>query len=219
MFFSLLADTSTNFFQQYWIVFVLLAAVVLLYVFSFIRRKKVTEQTKQMMDTLKPGVKVKTYSGFYGTIISIKETTDGKIVLLETGEGSKVSYTTIDANAIYGVDLKEDVIYDKDGNIVEPNAPKTVAVPAIAAPTENKKSVKSKEKTEVPTKEKVTVVEQPKKEDKATEIKASKKEIISQNNEVVADQSKKDNKPAEVKDAKSKTTTAKKSTKTKKSAK
>lgn len=211
MFFSLLDGTDASFLQQYWMVFVLLAVVILLYVFSFIRRKKVTEQTKQMMDTLKPGIKVKTYSGFYGTIISIKETTDGKIVLLETGEGSKVSYTTVDANAIYGVDLKEDVIYDKDGNIVEPDAPKVAAAPAIIAPVEGKKSAKastSKEKSETPAKEKVA-------ETKAAESKNT----TSQNEKVVADQPKKDSKPAVAKESKPKTATAKKSTKTQKSAK
>ena len=115
--FSMLADIS-SFFSQYWIVFVLLGLIIVLYVVSFVRRKKYTEQTQNMLGKLQPGVKVKTYSGFYGKIVSVKETTDGKVILLEMGEGNKVSYTTIDANAVYGVDMKEDVVYDKDGNII-----------------------------------------------------------------------------------------------------
>jgi len=115
--FSMLADIG-SFFSQYWIVFVLLGLIIVLYVVSFVRRKKYTEQTQNMLGKLQPGVKVKTYSGFYGKIVSVKETTDGKVILLEMGEGNKVSYTTIDANAVYGVDMKEDVVYDKDGNII-----------------------------------------------------------------------------------------------------
>jgi len=115
--FSMLADVA-SFFSQYWIVFVLLGLIIVLYVVSFVRRKKYSEQTQNMLEKLKPGVKVKTYSGFYGKIVSVKETTDGKVVLLEMGEGNKVSYTTVDANAVYGVDMKEDVVYDKDGGII-----------------------------------------------------------------------------------------------------
>ena len=118
MFSSMLLE-STGFFQQYWIVFVLLALIIVLYIVSAVRRKKYNEQNQQMLNDLKPGVKVKTYSGIYGKIVSIKETTDGKVVLLELGEGSKTSYMSVDANAIFGVDQKEDVVYDKDGNIIE----------------------------------------------------------------------------------------------------
>lgn len=114
--FSLLAEAS--FFETYWLVFVLLGLIIVLYVVSFVRKKKYNEQSQNMLNTLKPGAKVKTYSGFYGTIVSVKETTDGKVLLLEMGEGTKVSYTTIDANAVYGMDSKEDVVYDKEGNII-----------------------------------------------------------------------------------------------------
>lgn len=133
--YSMLADIG-EFFRTYWLIFVLLILIIALYVFSFYRRKKYTEQTQNMLNTLRPGDKIKTYSGIYGTIVSIKETTDGKVILLEMGEGSKISYTTIDANAIYGVDRKEDVVYDKEGNIIENDSKK------------EEKTVKSEEKTE-----------------------------------------------------------------------
>ena len=116
---SHIADVA-SFFSQYWLILVLLALIIVMYVVSFNRRKKYNSQVKEMMDALKPGDKVKTYSGFYGTIVSIKETTDGKVVLLEMGEGNKLGYLTVDANAIYGVDNKQDIVYDKDGNIIEP---------------------------------------------------------------------------------------------------
>lgn len=135
MSFSMLAETG--FFQQYWIIFLLLGLIIVMYVVSFLRRKKYSEQTQQMLGELKPGTKVKTYSGFYGIIVSIKETTDGKVILLEMGEGSKVSYTTVDANAVYGVDRKEDVVYDKEGNIIVQEDKKE-----IKASAEKEKAIK-----------------------------------------------------------------------------
>lgn len=131
---TFLADIGT-FFQQYWVIFVLLILIVAMYVISSVRRKKYNEQTQKMQEDLKPGVKVKTYSGFYGKIISIKETTDGKVALLEMGEGDKRGYITVDINAIYGVDQKEEVVYDKDGNM-------------IVKENRNKKQLDSKEKDE-----------------------------------------------------------------------
>ncbi len=116
---NLLAASVGTFFQQYWPVLVILVALIALYVVSMLRRKKDMNQAQQMLNELKPGTKVKTYTGFYGTIDSIRETTDGKVVMLKIGEeGGKVGYIEIDANAIYGVDSKTDVVYDKDGNIL-----------------------------------------------------------------------------------------------------
>ena len=112
---SHIADVA-SFFSQYWLILVLLALIIVMYVVSFNRRKKYNSQVKEMMDALKPGDKVKTYSGFYGTIVSIKETTDGKVVLLEMGEGNKLGYLTVDANAIYGVDNKQDIVYEQSEN-------------------------------------------------------------------------------------------------------
>lgn len=117
--FSLLGSGAGTFFSQYWPVLVILVALIALYVVSMVRRKKDMNQARQMLDELKPGTKVKTYTGFYGTIDSIRETTDGKVVMLKIGEdGGKVGYIEIDANAIYGVDSKTDVVYDSNGNII-----------------------------------------------------------------------------------------------------
>lgn len=121
---SLLADGFTDFLSRWWLIIVLVILLIAMYAFSFKRRKDYTNQMNEMLNSLRPGDKIKTVGGFYGTIVSIKETTDGKVVLLEMGEGTKLSYMTIDANAIYGVDHKEDIVYDKDGNVIEPNEDK-----------------------------------------------------------------------------------------------
>ena len=103
-----------------WILLVLLVVLIVAYIFSYIKRKKYNQETTNMLNSLKLGDKVKTYSGFYGTVVSIRETTDGKVVTLETGDDEHKSYTTIDSNAIYCIDKKEDIVYDMDGNVVMP---------------------------------------------------------------------------------------------------
>ena len=121
--FSMLGDGGTeptpSWIEQYWIFIVLAVVLVALYVVSYVRRRKQTQQVADTLNGLKVGDKVKTYSGFYGTIVSIKETTDGKVALLETGEGKTKSFLEIDMNAIFGVDAKAPVVYDASGNVVD----------------------------------------------------------------------------------------------------
>ncbi len=105
-----------------WIILaVLLVVLVVMYVFSYIRRKKYNQEAVAMIEALKPGDKVKTYSGMYGTIVSIRETTDGKIVTLETGDEKHISYVTVDTSVIYCLDKKQDVVRDANGEIIEPD--------------------------------------------------------------------------------------------------
>lgn len=105
-----------------WVLLAMLAVLIVAYIFSYMKRKKYNQETSNMLNSLKPGDKVKTYSGFYGTVVSIRETTDGKVVTLETGDDDHKSYTTIDSNAIYCIDKKEDIVYDMDGNVVMPDS-------------------------------------------------------------------------------------------------
>lgn len=174
--FSLLGAGAGTFFSQYWPVLVILVALIALYVVSMIRRKKDMNQARQMLDELKPGTKVKTYTGFYGTIDSIRETTDGKVVMLKIGEdGGKVGYIEIDANAIYGVDSKTDVVYDSNGNIIVKEDKKA----KNKSKSEEEKTAKkaSQEKKTEDVKTLATVKkEEKKKDEKPIKVKKSKTE-------------------------------------------
>ena len=104
-----------------WIIMiVLLVVLVVMYIFSYIKRKKYNQETVAMIEALKPGDKVKTYSGIYGTIVSIRETTDGKVITIETGDDKNKSFVTIDSSVIYCMDKKQDVVYDANGDVIEP---------------------------------------------------------------------------------------------------
>lgn len=89
---------------------ILLVLLVVSAVMAFMRRSKYTQTTMEMKNNLKIGDKVKTYAGMYGEIVDIKEALDGsKYLILKSGEGEFVSYFSIDIEAIYGIDFKDDV--------------------------------------------------------------------------------------------------------------
>jgi len=104
-----------------WILIGVLVAILVAFIFiSMSRRKKETEYRAELESKILPGAKVKTYSGLYGTVVSVTDTTDGKIVLIKTGEGSNISYQSLHINAIFGFDTKQPLRYDKEGNVILP---------------------------------------------------------------------------------------------------
>lgn len=113
---TLLAE---SFFSSQWFLIIVLVVVIgLLMLLNYSRGKKEKEYRDDLNSKIVKGAMVKTTTGIYGTVVSVRSTTDGKIVLLETGEGKNVSYMEIHINAIYGVDDKEDLVLDSEGNEV-----------------------------------------------------------------------------------------------------
>jgi preprotein translocase YajC subunit len=102
--------------SSYMLLIILVVVIVAFLLLSLYRRKKESSFREDLNSKLVPGAEVKTYSGLYGTIVSITDTTDGKIVLLQTGEGDKVSYQQIHINAIFGLDTKKELVFDENGN-------------------------------------------------------------------------------------------------------
>lgn len=176
MFNQLLAETQPGGNSTLWILLALLGVLIIAYIFSYYRRKKYNQETSNMLSALKPGDKVKTYSGFYGTVVSIKETTDGKVVTLETGDDKHKSYTTIDSNAIYCIDKKEDIVYDTDGNIVMPaDEEKTETKPEIVEEQPAEQPAENEADTANETESDANVVVEEAPEDKPTKKRSTKK--------------------------------------------
>ena len=123
----------------------LIVLMVVYLIFGTINRKKQQEEAMKMLNDLKVGDKVVTNAGVYGEIVSQKETNMGKIVVLKTGEdGGKASYITINASVILGIDQKEDLILDEQGNVIEPEIAKEQVMKKTS---EEKKDVSDKEVT------------------------------------------------------------------------
>ena len=89
---------------------ILLVLLIISAVMAFMRRNKYTQATEKMKSELKTGDKIKTYAGLYGEIVEIKTANDGsKYAIIKSGEGELVSYYSIDLEAIYGYDFKDDI--------------------------------------------------------------------------------------------------------------
>lgn len=108
---------GASFFSSQWfLVIILVVAIGLLMLASYSRKKKEETFRNDLNSKIVKGVKVKTYGGLYCTVENVTNTTDGKIVLVSSGEGDKKSYQLIHINAIFGVDEKENLVVGKDGN-------------------------------------------------------------------------------------------------------
>lgn len=155
-----------SFFSSSWfLVIILVVAVGLLMLSSFTRRKKEEQYRLDLNEKMVKGAKVRTIGGIYGTIVSVRNTTDGKIILLETGEGDKKSYASFHINAILDVTNEEDVVVDENGNEIALSEYKKQQEEAKNKPAE---TPATEEKVEEKAEEKVEEVK-PRKKSKKTE--------------------------------------------------
>ena len=166
--FTLLAEgtqNAGNSLTQWILPAVLIVLVIGIFILNYFRSKKNKENAENMVNNIKVGDKVKTYSGFYGEIVSITETTDGKVAVLRTGEEGHYGYLSIDMNAIYAIDEKKPVVLDENGNIIDETA---------AVETATEEPVVEEVAVEEPVVE--TPAEEPKPAKKPRAKKATKKE-------------------------------------------
>lgn len=86
-----------------WIIMgVLVLVIVAFMIFNRRNQKKRQEETKSMLDAIKPGNKVKTIGGICGVVV---EVCDDNTFVLETGtEASGKSYLKFDKQAVYQTD-------------------------------------------------------------------------------------------------------------------
>ena len=188
---------------------VLLVLVIGIFILNYFRSKKNQESMKNMVDGLKVGDNVKTYSGLYGKILEIVETTDGKVAVLETGSEKNKGIFSIDINAIYGIDEKKPVVYDADGNIIDEDA-------KVDKKSKNKTEKDSKVVAEKVEEKTETLNEKPKRKSKKQPVEEAKPEekIKESKTEQPTVEEKVDVQPAlEISEEKEELSTKKKATK------
>ena len=120
---SLLLETApqnTNNGPAAWVMLGILGIIIVLMFIRIFAERKRQSQAETMLNELKVGDKVVTNSGIYGEIVSMRETTYGKVALIKSGEGKNVSYINVNLAVILGVDTKEDVVLDENGKVIEP---------------------------------------------------------------------------------------------------
>ena len=74
----------------------------------------------------------------------------GKVVTIKTGddETKKISYMTINASVILGIDEKKDLILDKDGNVIDDEESKEELKKEILKEEAKTESKNNEEKSE-----------------------------------------------------------------------
>ena len=92
------------------------------------RNKREQEKQKELINSLKPGEFVLTYSGIFGKITEVLEKEVGKFVVIETGEKKK-SYITVSENAVYSVVNNNPKVYDENGDVKPAQAEEVVVEP------------------------------------------------------------------------------------------
>ena len=170
------ADKPQNTTASIILLIVMGVLIVGYFFYSSYRRKKDYAQAQQAIDELKVGDKIVTTSGMFGTIKGINETTFGKVFLIESGEGKNVSYFNIGANAIWGLDTKEDVVLDEDGKPLQTPEDMKKAKEKLLKTTDKKEEPAKEEK-----KEKTEKVE--KEEKDKEEVKEEPKEAETEKTE------------------------------------
>ena len=100
-----------------WTLLIILAVMIIVMIVpSIIRNKKDSAARQETLKSLKPGTTIITTAGVFGKILSVRETTIGKVYVIETGDGKNKSYMEIHENAIMNIDDKRDIVLDADGN-------------------------------------------------------------------------------------------------------
>ena len=127
MFTMLLEETKTDFWSRWGLLIILVVLLVGMFIWNFYRQKKYQKQEELMMQEIKVGSKVKTYSGIYGTVVGIYDTTDGRVAILSLDGKTTME---IDFRAIYGVDQKEEVKEEPVVETAEETAEETTQAPA-----------------------------------------------------------------------------------------
>ena len=140
MIFNLLTESSSSSAETgnpygTWIIMgVLVLVIVAFMIFNRRNQKKRQEETKSMLDAIKPGNKVKTIGGVCGVVV---EVCDDNTFVLETGtEASGKSYLKFDKQAVYQTDA-----------VVEKSVPAPVQAPVEAPVEEANEPVEAVEET------------------------------------------------------------------------
>ena len=119
---NLLLSAFGEWFAKNWIILVLIVLAIALLVPSYLRQKKEMNARNELNSSIKKGTKIITTAGVYGTVQSIEETTDGKVVTIVTGSAKNPTTMTIHINAIGGIDNKKPVTADETSDDKEVKA-------------------------------------------------------------------------------------------------
>jgi len=80
-----------------------LALIVMLFVIPRLRGKRQAETVNTLRTFLQPGAVIKTIGGIIGKVTEVKQTPNGKVLVIETGEESNKTTLSFDIAALYAI--------------------------------------------------------------------------------------------------------------------
>lgn len=149
----LLLASAKDFLSSYGLIILLVVVLIGVVYISYYRRKTDETKRQQLNSEIKPGVKVLTYHGVYGEVVSLTNTTDGIQVVIKTGDEKNCSFERIHINAICSIDNSTTVVLDSEGNPV--TTEEKVEVAPVVAP-ENVEVAPEEKETKPATTKKTT---------------------------------------------------------------
>ena len=119
MLFNLLTANSGDDTMSWVVIVILIAAMVLLMVFSNRAQKKQAQKAQEMINAIRPGNKVKTIGGICGIVVEVNA--EDNTFVLETGsEAHGKSFIKFDKQAIYQSDAQVETEEKKEQPAQEP---------------------------------------------------------------------------------------------------
>ncbi len=101
-------QAKPTFFQQYGSLIFMVLIIVVFIVLMIVPQKRKDKKVKEMLNAIKPGDKVRTIGGVYGTVVSVKD----DLVVIESGpnksqiEFAKGAISTVKSADVEAEDLK-----------------------------------------------------------------------------------------------------------------
>ena len=92
--------------MENWALLLLLVIIIGFFVLTYLKQRRELNTRNELVTSINKGTKVVTTAGVYGVVESIEETTDGKIIVISTGNAKNPSTMTVHINAIMGIDNK-----------------------------------------------------------------------------------------------------------------
>ncbi len=101
MLFAEEGTSSGNWFSQYGLYIILAIFIVIMFLTTLIPNRKQKKERENLLNNIRTGVKIKTYGGLIGTIVSINNATNE--IVIDVGANGEKTLITIVKDAIYNV--------------------------------------------------------------------------------------------------------------------
>ena len=147
MFNSILAESNGQQWVSFVILGVLIVAIVVMFIFSGRRRKKQEQEAKNLIESVKPGNKVKTIGGICGIVVEVDEEENTFVLEVDATENTFVLETGTELSGKCFIKFDRQAIYQTDAVAEKTEEKKTAEELPAETPEEVAENIKPEEET------------------------------------------------------------------------